>query len=309
MARILVIKLSSLGDFVQSLGAFQAIREHHRDGTLTLLTTKAYVGMGARCGLFDEVWVDERPDWWRPDRWFALARRLRQARFDRVYDLQRSQRTGWYFRLFGRDKPEWVGDVPGCSHRYVAPAEPTHAMQRHAQMLALVGIDSVPPPDLSFLGADVRRFALPKRYALLVPGSSPHRIVKRWPAENYAEVAVWLADRGVIPVLICGPAERKEAEIIAAACPQARDIDTNIDEIAELGRGAAVAVGNDTGPLHLIGAVGCPVIALFCRESHPIKTRPPGASVHVLRRPQLARLPVAEVLKTISKVERRMPAG
>jgi ADP-heptose:LPS heptosyltransferase len=302
--RILVIKLSSLGDFVQSLGAFRAIREHHRDVELTLLTTRSYVLLAKGCGFFDEIWVDERPSWLRPDQWLALASRLRRARFKRVYDLQRSERTGWYFRLLGTGKPEWVGAAQGCSHRYIEPSMPTHAMERHAQMLALVGIERVPPPDLSFVQADVSRFALPQEYALLVPGSSPNRKIKRWPAENYVHVAKWLAARGVTPVLICGPAEREEAQRIAAACPKARDIDTGVNEIVELARRAKIAVGNDTGPLHLIGAAGCPVVALFCRESHAVKTRPPGPLVHVLQRPHLADLPVAEVLEAIRKVER-----
>jgi ADP-heptose:LPS heptosyltransferase len=305
MSRILVIKLSSLGDFVQSLGAFRAIREHHRDSELILLTTPPYVAMARDCGMFDEVWTDERPSWWRPDRWLALRQRLRGAHFARVYDLQRSQRTAWYFRLLDRKEVEWVGSAPGCSHRYVEPSQPTHAMERHAQMLALGGIGRVPAPDLSFIKADVGRFALPQGYVLLVPGSAARRRIKRWPAENYAQVANALASRGMIPVLICGSAEREEAQRIAAACPQARDIETGINEIVELARGAAVAVGNDTGPLHLIGAAGCPVVALFCRESHPVKTRPPGPSITVLQRPDLVDLPVAEVLETIDKVVRR----
>src|SRR3972149_7015121 len=75
--------------------------------------------------------------------------KLRRAGFTRVYDLQRSQRTGWYFRLLGPRPPEWVGSVPGCSHRYIDPPDAGHITVRNARMLAPAGVADVPPPDLS----------------------------------------------------------------------------------------------------------------------------------------------------------------
>jgi len=299
--RILVIKLSALGDFIQSLGAFRAIREHHRGARITLLTTAPFVDMAAACGCFDAVWEDDRPGWRQIGRWLRHIRKLRRARFARVYDLQRSQRTGWYFRLLGPRPPEWVGIVPGCSHRYVDPPEDTHIMARHAGMLALAGIPNVPPPDLSFLRADVARFGIQGPYALLVPGSSAHRAIKRWPAEHFAELAGALARDGLTPVLIGGPVEREAMRAIAETCPETRDLcgQTDLAELVTLAGGARVAVGNDTGPLHIIAATGCPTVALFSRESHPVKSKPPGAAATVLQKPFLKDLTVAEVLARV----------
>ena len=59
--QILVTKFSTLGDFVVSLGAMQAIRRHHRDVRITLLTTRAYAGLAEASGCFDQVWIDHRP--------------------------------------------------------------------------------------------------------------------------------------------------------------------------------------------------------------------------------------------------------
>ena len=61
--RILVIKLSALGDFVQATGPMKAIRTAHPGARITLLTTAPYVAMGQATGWFDEVWSDGRPDW------------------------------------------------------------------------------------------------------------------------------------------------------------------------------------------------------------------------------------------------------
>jgi len=283
----------------------QAIRAHHRGDRITLLTTAPYVRLAQASGYFDEVWIDERPPLMRPLAWLSLARKLRRARFDRVYDLQRAQRTGWYFHLAGR--PEWFGKVAGCSHRYLPPPDKImHATEREAAQLALAGIGPIAPPDLSFIDSDVARFALPPDYALLVPGCAPHRPGKRWPATSYSELAQELSARGLTPVLIGGPAERAEMEAIARACPGARNLcaETELFDLAPLARGARVAIGNDTGPTHLIAAAGCPTVALFSHDSHPVASRPPWPWVRVLREARLADLLVAAVTEAAREIER-----
>ena len=60
-AKILVIKLSALGDFVQALGPLAAIRSHHADARIVLLTTAPFVAFARASPYVDDVWVDERP--------------------------------------------------------------------------------------------------------------------------------------------------------------------------------------------------------------------------------------------------------
>ncbi len=297
---ILVIKLSALGDFILSLGAFQAIRAHHPGARITLLTTGPFQQLGEASGCFDQVWIDDRPPLWRPDRWLALGRRLRAARFDRVYDLQRSDRSGWYFRLAGR--PEWVGSVAGCSHRYLPPRGPAlHIAEREAAQLAAAGVGPIAAPELAFFDADLGRFALPPRTALLVPGSAPHRPAKRWPATRFAALARELAAQGTTPVLLGTQAEARELAEIARACPAARDLcgETGLAEIAALARGARLAVGNDTGPMHLIAAAGCPCLVLYSAESDPARTAPRGPKVAILREESLENLDLDRVLAAL----------
>ena len=298
--RILVIKLSALGDFILSIASFQAIRRHHPKAHITLLTTKPFAGLGEASGCFDAVWTDTRPRWSDVSEWWSLRRRLRGGRFDRVYDLQRSQRSAWYFRLAGR--PEWVGTAAGCSHHYVDPPPPLpHVTEREAAQLALAGIDDIGLPDLSFLQADIGRFALPAPTALLVPGSAPHRPAKRWPAAGFADLARELVGRGLTPVLIGTAAERDAVAAVAAGCPEARDLSgkTGLEDLVALGRAAVLAVGNDTGPMHLIAAAGCPSLALFSADSDPVQVAPRGPSVALLRQDSLQDLALDRVLAAI----------
>jgi len=294
--RILAIKLSALGDFVQATGPFAAIRAHHKGARIALLTTAPYADFARASPWFDEVWVDRRPGPWQLGPLLALRRRLRGGRFDMVYDLQTSDRSGWYFRLMGR--PRWSGIAPGCSHPHANPRRDfMHTVERQAEQLAMAGVAETPAPDLSWVRAEVERFALPSPYALLVPGGAVHRPAKRWPVEHYIGLARALVARGVTPVLLGTMEDAGPIAAIDGACREARSLlgRTGLADLAVLARGAVGAVGNDSGPMHLIAAAGCPSVVLFSAESDPALCAPRGR-VAVIRRDDLAELPLAQVL-------------
>jgi len=164
-----------------------------------------------------------------------------------------------------------------------------HTIERQAEQLAMAGIAETPPTDLGWLTSDIHRFALPRPYALLVPGAAQHRPDKRWPASRYAALARALAAGGMLPVLIGAAAEAPVMAAIRADAPMVRDLggQTSFADIAELGRHAALAVGNDTGPMHFIAAVGCPSVVLFSAASRPAESAPRGARVAILQKPRL----------------------
>lgn len=316
MRRVLVIKLGALGDFVQALGPFAAIRRHHAGARITLLTTAPFKELAEASGHFDEVWIDQRPRPWQAKVWLELARRLSAGGFERVYDLQTSDRSAAYFHLmrlmrplFGGGRPEWSGLARGCSHPHANPKRRfMHTIERLAEQLVAAGIRDVPPVDLSWAGADVSRFDLAGdagRYALLVPGSSPHRPEKRWPEDRFAALARGLASQGVTPVLLGAGAESEVNARIRGLCPDARDLcgETSFIDIVALARGAAGALGNDTGPMHLIAAAGCPTVVLFSAASDPARCAPRGPqgadSVTVVRRDSLETLMVDEVASAL----------
>ena len=303
-AGALVIKLGALGDFVQALGPFAAIRNHHPGQRITLLTTEPFAEFARASGLFDEVWTSGRPGVLDVRGWLGLRRRLLGGNFGRVYDLQTSDRSSFYYRLFWPGPaPEWSGIAKGCSHPHVNPVRDSmHTVERQAEQLAMAGIGEYvkagPDPDFSWATADISRFGLKGKYALLVPGGALHRPAKRWPAEHFGAVARALVEKGVEPVLIGSAVEAGVMADIKAHCPEARDLagQTTLLELAALGRGAAAAVGNDTGPMHLIAAVGCQSVALYSNESDPALCGQRGPAVTILRRDRLADLSAAEVL-------------
>ncbi len=277
MTRILVIKLAALGDVVQAFPAFHRIRAAHPGAELTLLTTPPYASLAGASGVFDRIETDGRPGSMR--RTVAMLRRLRRTGYDRVYDLQTSTRSSAYFYALGPGWPEWSGIAPGCSHPHGNPdRNRMHTLERLAEQLEDAGVwpdapisrGTSPAPDLSFMlshgAADktAERYALASPYALLIPGASASRPGKRWPLLGYGELAGRLVARGLQVGVVGGPGEVEIGRAIAAASPRVTDLTGRTDyaELAALGAGAALAIGNDTGPTHLIASTGASTLVL-----------------------------------------------
>jgi len=314
--RILVIKLSALGDFVLALAAMKRIRQAHAKAHITLLTTPPFEALAKICPYFNAVDTGGRPEGF-PE-WMALRKRIRDAHYDRVYDLQTSAQSNRIFQLLRPNPPAWSGVAFGCSLPHKNPLRNgMHTLERQADQLMYAGIwedaptepGTAPPPDLSWVlksvppERPVPGSNKPRPYVMFVPGGSAHRPEKRWPVERYSELARILYSRGFDVVIIGGPAESDLAHAIQRAVPRARDLTgrTDFARIAMLGAKAALAVGNDTGPLHLAAAGGAPTIVLFSKASDPALSAPRGR-VAILRAENLADLPVAQVAQAVNSL-------
>jgi ADP-heptose:LPS heptosyltransferase len=295
--RILVIKLGALGDFAQALGPFEAIRAHHDalDPTghahITLLTTPPFRQLGEDTGFFDEIWDDGRAKGFGA--LLSLVRRMSWARFTRVYDLQTSSRSSMYFHLLW-PRTQWSGIARGCSHPHANPRRDfMHTIDRQAEQLRDAGIATTPMPDVARLkagraAADILGTDAP--FGLLVPGAAPHRPAKRWPAANFGQIAKNWAAAGILPVVLGTAGETALAEEIRTIEPSALDLTgaTGLGDIVTLALCARGAVGNDTGPMHLISLSGAPSVALFGSDSDPALCAPRGTSVSVLQAPEIS---------------------
>jgi ADP-heptose:LPS heptosyltransferase len=302
--KILVIKLSALGDFVQALGAMKAIRASHISAHITLLTTKPFEDFARKSGYFDDIWIDPRPKWTEPKKWLDLKKQLKKGNFDRVYDLQTNDRTNLYFKLFGSSKPEWVGTAKGASHLNADLNRKTqHAFDRHKSSLALADINDVQIDSLDWIETDISRFDLQKPYILIVPGSAPSRPLKRWPARYFGEICIRLRETNFQPVLLGTQDEAPVIEEIMKACPQALNLcgQTSLYDIVTLGRHAAGCLSNDTGPAHMIAPTGCNILVLFSKDSSPVLHKPLGENVTTLQKDTLDDLMPEDVWPVLQK--------
>jgi ADP-heptose:LPS heptosyltransferase len=311
--RVLVIKLSALGDVILAMAVFARIRAAHPGAHITLLTTPPYEDLLRASPWFDAVETDGRPR--TLTGFLSLIARLRRARYQRVYDLQANDRTNLYFQALRPFPPVWSGTAWGCARAHRNPDRMRmHTLEREADQLRAAGIwpdapivpGAAPGPDVGWLLGE-GPYAADDRapLALLVPGASARRPLKRWPADAYGALALALITRGYEVVIIGGESERDLAARIVHHAPGSRDLtgQTDFAEIARLGARAHLAVGNDTGPLHLIAAAGAPTLALFSSESDPDLCAPRGR-VAILRERALADLEPALVIEEALAITR-----
>lgn len=299
LRRVLVIKLGAMGDFIQALAAMRVVRAAHPSARITLLTTPPFETLAKACPYVDIVEADGRPRdlKGRGD----LIRRLRAASYDMVYDFQNNDRTAQYFAGLSGRKPLWSGAANGASHQHRNPNRAAmHNFDRLAEQLVHAGLGPKPPGDPSgwIIGGELlpsldwirpafrdpprfrpEFFSIGGPYMLLIPGSSADHPEKRWPATRFAEIARWVADAGVTPVIIGAQAEGEICAQIARLEPRARNLvgRTDLFQLATLAERALLAVGGDTGPMHLAAAARAPGICLFAQEWTPAMAKELGS--------------------------------
>ena len=299
---ILVIKHGALGDIFMSIPAMAAIREKHPDANIVLLTTAQYSQLLAHAPFFDEVWVDSKPKLWHFKETRALKKRLKSKSFSFIFDLQNSQRSSSYFWLMGKPK-HWSGVAKGCSHNSDSEDRKTkHAVVRHVEQLKICDITFDYKHDLSWLTSDLEDLPeIEQPYALIIAGGAPHRPEKRWSKEKYAALCRRLIAEGINPVLIGTGAERQEIAYISSNAEGCYNLcgKTGLFDLVEIARNARFAVGNDTGPMHMIAATGCRSVVLFSDASDPRLCAPLGEHVSVLQKDNFDALPLSDVEKVL----------
>lgn len=289
--RILVIKHGAFGDLVQIDGALRDIRAGHPDAEIVLLTTPPFRKLMSRCPHIDRILIDTRAPLWAVSATLRLIRTLRNEAFTRVYDLQKSKRTGHYRKLILR-KVDWVGKPPG--------PPPVSNITSFVPQLAAAGLDTTHclQPDVSWMADDVspllRAEGVRSPYVALIPGCSARHPHKRWP--HYPALATALLARGYDVVTAPGPDEIELSKTIPGHTLLGPNGFLNWFELAGVLRQAVFVVGNDTGPSHVAACLGTPGLALFGPHTSAERTGIRRARFDAIEVDDLAALTTERVL-------------
>jgi len=296
--RLLVIKHGALGDLVQGFDAFASLRNGHPDAHIALLTTPPFLELANMMPWFDEVLIDRRAGLANILAGLKMRHILRDN-WDIILDLQCSQRTARYFQFFARPDTRWIGTVAGCSD----PCPDFTGVNNHKRMLIAadmaggVAVDH----DLAWLSDGEGQIAagyLATPYAVLVPGCSRAKPQKRWPAENFANLALALQKKGLAVALVGTDAERDVVDMVRSLAPESVDLcgKTSIAELARLCAASRYVIGNDTGPVFLAAASGAPTLMVMGPDTDPAMSAPTGARCGWIQADPISKLTVDDVM-------------
>ena len=304
---ILVIKHGALGDILQALDGFAALRAGYPHAHIAVLTAPAFAGLMASMPWFDDVLVDKRASLFNLVQTVHIGRILRRG-WDLIVDMQGTQRTGAYFSTFVPAKTRWVGIARGCSDPL-----PDFGLISNSLRMRLIAEQAggvAAEADLAWLtqhgksASDQLVDAARTPYAILVPGCSPTHPEKRWPADQYVQLARALAERGVGVLVVGTPADQTAIATISAHCPDAINLcgKTTLSDLAVLMQRASSVIGNDTGPMFLAAKTGTPTVVLMGPKAVPEKIAPVGKRVGWLKCDPIDKITVDAVLSEIDRL-------
>ncbi len=300
---VLIRGTNWIGDVVMTFPAMAAVRATLPKARITVLVKPWVADLVRMHPAVDDVLVYERPG--RHDGLrglFALARELRQRRFDAAILLQNAIEAAVIARLAGIPvRAGYDTDARGPLLTHPVKLNPSvktvHQSLYYLGMLEALGFEpsgtsvSIVPTEEQqrAAGRHLAEWGIAGRRPLvgMAPGAA-YGPAKRWFPERFAAVADRLAERFACPVLLFGSAgDRASTEAVQAAAKTAL-----VDIAGRTSLGDAIAliaccdlfITNDSGLMHVAGALGVPTVAVF-GSTDPKTTYPLGERTVLVRRP------------------------
>jgi lipopolysaccharide heptosyltransferase I len=314
--RILIIRLSAIGDVVRTLPVANALRERFPTAHIAWVVEEKARDVLAHQPEIDETIVFQRNRWKKgilnPLRFLRttgevcrFVKELRDEHYDIVFDFHGILKSGLISYISGAK--ERVGFDRGyCkewnhlfNNRKVSPR--SNRISRFKRNFALLG-----PLGLERGGRDVGlhvsqedvdyvdqffRSRCPGMSGSLVaihPGTSPKTAYKRWASAKYSELADRLVEElNVSVVFTWGPGEKAMVDEVrtrmkrdSMVAPETH----SLKQLAELFRRCSVYIGNDTGPMHIASLVKTPVVGIYGPTDHIVNAPYEGTSHIIVRK-------------------------
>jgi heptosyltransferase-1 len=277
VSRFLIVRLGSLGDVIHAIPVAAALRNQFPQAHIDWAVDPRYVELLDLVESLDRrIPLDPRSLSRSPAAFLSQIRELRRSRYDAVIDLQGLLKSAVIARAAGGGRtigfPRAHLREPAAAWLYSETPDPGAAEHVIDKNLALLDAVDVRDRRVRFplrveqtpaVTSVVQRFG-PGRYAVLNPGAAwPN---KRWPPERFGALASALyRETDLRSIVLWGPGEQMLAASVAATSAGAAEVapPTTITDLVGIARHAALMVSGDTGPLHIAGAAGTPIVALF----------------------------------------------
>jgi lipopolysaccharide heptosyltransferase I len=305
--RIVVIKLSAIGDIIHTLPAVAGLRRAYPKAWLAWVVERGGADLLRGNPDLDELIVVDthawRANWWIGVRhaWY-VTRHLRHAGFDLCIDFQGLLKSGLLTYFSGA--PHRLGfPSQRCRERLNAVftnlkgplLDPdTHVVDQHVALLQALGVTTAerrfPIPiteaEEQFAGRVWRELGFTPQTPVVVLNPGARWETKRWGEVNFARLNDALLRRYPVKTLLTwGVGEESLVQRVVQAATYVPAIapPTTLLQLASLLARSTVVVGADTGPLHLAAAMGTPTVALF-GPSNPLRNGPYGHGHRIVHR-------------------------
>ncbi len=277
--KILIIKFGGLGDVILSLNAIYSIFNHHKC-KMILLTEKPYDKLLSGSNWFEKIFTIKRSYFYFFDL-LNIKKKIDPNEFDYVYDLQTSDRSSSYLKIFFKTNAitNGIGKFAKIPHLSQNRNE-MHTLDRQKNQIEMSDVEYLSNIDIKWLFES--KFKVPKnKYVIIVPGGSKKRLKKRIPTEIFLKIIDFLL-KSDLQVLILGSVDDlKVCNFIESVYPGVLNFCNKTDffDIGKLSLKSSLSIGNDTGPMHLISKGGKKTFVLFTEFSNPQLCRPIGKNV------------------------------
>ncbi len=307
--KILFIKLSAIGDVVQTLPALEAVKKIFPESEITWAVEETAADILAGHPLIDRLFISRRKAWTRmlrSPRTFIeglenlvnFFRSLRDTRYDIAIDFQGLFKSGILMgvvrakRKIGFDRTREFSYV-FLNERLPAYDREKHALERYLDVARYLGAQNPSTSctlpierELSIIKERMRRVN-PERKPVVTVNPVARWKTKLWPEDKFAALADHLVkEKGVLVVFTGSPGDRAVTSRIVKMMKQDAVNwagETTLKELAALASISSLFITTDTGPMHLAAAAGAKVLALF-GPTAPWRTGPLGPMHIVVRK-------------------------
>jgi len=299
--RILIIKLSSIGDVVLATASLKAIRKKFPNAQIHCLVGKASSEILKDCPYLDNLIIYD-PESKDKDLLglFDLAKRLRKTKYDKIIDFQNNTRSHLLASLsfplesYGYDNGH-LGFL--LTHKIHDDKPPMPPVKHQFEVLKMLGIEydekaalelwpSAQDEDYAQSLLDSEWLSNKKQIVGLNIAASQRWRTKNWPLSHIAEFCEICAKKNW-RVIVTGLDKDKEAarELlhITKSKPAIFVGKTDILQLAALIKRCRVFISPDSAPMHVAAAVGVPFVGLF-GPTDPVRHLPPGRNAVVFKK-------------------------
>lgn len=301
---ILFIKLSAIGDVVQTLPALEAIKKAYPAGRITWVVEEAAAGILEGHPFIDRLLVSRRKAWIRMlgsprsvvkglGGILLFFHELRRTDYDIAIDFQGLFKSGIVMGFARAKRKIGFDGTREFSYLFLNERLPAydrekHALERYLDVARHLGAQDPEPVctlplsnELTVMRTKISGIVQGGKKPLVVINPAARWETKLWTEQKFAELADRLITEKEAAVIFTGSRVDRDANRRILGMMRKKSAvdltgETTLKELAAIAALSDLFITTDTGPMHLAAAAGAHVLALF-GPTAPWRTGPYGS--------------------------------